>query len=166
MLASIGGSAKHGLLIKGGKYLEMLARADVVLVDKTGTLTLGQPQITDVIPLNGLPASDILALAASAERYSEHPLAEAVRVAARAQNIAISEPENFESVPGMGVRAKINGISVEIGNRRLIPLADSLSIVQQFEEQGKTLLFLSYDNQIAAILAAADTFALKYPPLC
>src|SRR5574341_724599 len=85
MLASIGGGAKHGLLIKGGKYLETLARADVVLVDKTGTLTLGQPQITDVIPLNGLPASAILTLAASAERYSEHPLAEAVRVAAREQ---------------------------------------------------------------------------------
>ena len=83
MLASIGAGAKRGLLIKGGKYLELLARADVLLIDKTGTLTLGKPQVTDVIALNGLPESEILALAASAERYSEHPLAEAVRAAAR-----------------------------------------------------------------------------------
>jgi len=134
MLASIGGSAKRGLLIKGGKYLEMLARADVVLVDKTGTLTLGQPKITDVIPLNGLPTSEILALAASAERYSEHPLAEAVRTAAHTQNTALSEPEDFEAIPGMGIRAKINGSFVEVGNRRLIPSTDSLSIVQELEE--------------------------------
>jgi len=163
MLASIGGSAKRGLLIKGGKYLETLARADVVLVDKTGTLTLGQPQITDVIPLNGLSASDILTFAASAERYSEHPLAEAVRVAARAQNIALSEPENFEAIPGMGVRAKINGSLIEVGNRRLIPSADSLLIVQKMEEEGKTLLFLSSDNQLAGILAASDTLRSEVP---
>src|SRR5512142_2818961 len=76
MLASIGAGAKRGLLIKGGKYLEALARADVLLIDKTGTLTLGKPQVTDVLPLNGMPAERILKLAASAERYSEHPLAE------------------------------------------------------------------------------------------
>jgi Cd2+/Zn2+-exporting ATPase/Cu+-exporting ATPase len=163
MLASIGGSAKRGLLIKGGKYLEILARADVVLVDKTGTLTLGLPQITDVIPLNGLPASDILDLAASAERYSEHPLAEAVRLAARSQNIVLSEPENFEAVPGMGVRAKINGSFVALGNRRLISSAESLPIAQKLEEQGKTLLFLSSDNQLVAILAAADTLRPEVP---
>lgn len=163
MLASIGGSAKRGLLIKGGKYLEMLARADVVLVDKTGTLTLGQPKITDVIPLNGLPTSEILALAASAERYSEHPLAEAVRTAAHTQNTALSEPEDFEAIPGMGIRAKINGSFVEVGNRRLIPSTDSLSIVQELEEQGKTLLFLSRDNQLVGILAASDTLRPKVP---
>ncbi len=157
MLASIGGSAKRGLLIKGGKYLEALARADVVLVDKTGTLTLGQPKITDVIPLNGLPTSEILALAASAERYSEHPLAEAVRVAAHTQNVALSEPQAFEAVPGMGIRAKINGLSVEVGNRRLISSTESLPIAQELEAQGKTLLFLSRDTQLVGILAACDT---------
>ncbi len=163
MLASIGGSAKRGLLIKGGKYLETLARADVVLVDKTGTLTLGQPQITDVIPLNGLPASDILALAASAERYSEHPLAEAVRIAARTQNAQLYEPENFESIPGMGIRAKVNGSLVAVGNRRLISMTDSLPIVQKLEEQGKTLLFLSREDQLAGILAASDTLRPEVP---
>lgn len=163
MLASIGGSAKRGLLIKGGKYLETLARADVVLVDKTGTLTLGQPQITDVIPLNGLPASDILAFTASAERYSEHPLAEAVRAAARTQSISLLEPENFEAIPGMGVRAKINGSLIKVGNSRLIPSADSLPMVRKLEQEGKTLLFLSCNNQLAGILAASDTLRPEVP---
>jgi len=163
MLASIGGSAKRGLLIKGGKYLETLARADVVLVDKTGTLTLGQPQITDVIPLNGLPHSDILTLAASAERYSEHPLAEAVRAAAREDNIALMEPKNFEAIPGMGIRAEVNGSFITIGNRRLIPSANSLAIAQELEQKGKTLLFLSCNDELTAILAASDTLRPEVP---
>ena len=137
--------------------------ADVVLVDKTGTLTLGQPQITDVIPLNGMPAADILALAASAERYSEHPLAEAVRAAARAQQIELAEPEYFEALPGLGVRAKINGSVIEIGNRRLISSAGSLPIVQELAEKGQTLLFLTRDNELTAILAAADTLRPEVP---
>jgi len=163
MLASIGGSAKRGLLIKGGRYLETLARADVVLVDKTGTLTLGQPQITDVIPLNGLSTSDILALAASAERYSEHPLAEAVRNAARAQNITLSDPSNFEAIPGKGVRAEVNDSLVTMGNRRLVPSAGSLPVAQELEQKGKTLLFLSRNDELAAILAASDTLRPEVP---
>lgn len=163
VLASIGGSAKRGLLIKGGKYLETLARADILLVDKTGTLTLGQPQITDVIPLNGLSTSAILELAASAERYSEHPLAEAVRDAAHKQNIALSDPENFESIPGMGVRAEVNGNLVAIGNRRLLPSAEALPITQQLEERGKTPIFLSCNDELTAILAASDTLRPDVP---
>ncbi len=163
MLASIGGSAKRGLLIKGGKYLEILARADVVLVDKTGTLTLGQPKITDIVPLNGLPASEILLLAASAERYSEHPLAEAVRRMARSENVELSESQSFEAIPGMGIRAKINGTAIQVGNRRLVPSADALPVVKELEEQGKTLLFLSRDNQLVGILAASDTLRSEVP---
>ena len=163
MLASIGGSAKRGLLIKGGRYLETLARADVVLVDKTGTLTLGQPQIIDVIPLNGIAASELLAIAASAELYSEHPLAEAVRAAARDQSLALSEPHDFESVPGMGVRATINGRQVAVGNRRMIPAVGALPIVQKLEEEGKTLLFLSSGDEVAGVLAASDTLRPEVP---
>ena len=163
MLASIGASAKRGLLIKGGKYLEMLARADVVFVDKTGTLTLGKPQITDVVPLNGLSTSDILSLAASAERYSEHPLAEAVRAAARGKNLALDEPHGFEAIPGKGIRAKVNGSQVAIGNHRLIPAAESLPITRELEEQGKTLLFVERNNEVAGILAAEDTLRSEVP---
>jgi Cd2+/Zn2+-exporting ATPase/Cu+-exporting ATPase len=159
----VGASAKRGLLIKGGKYLELLARADVLLVDKTGTLTLGQPQVTDVVPLNGLSRSEILSLAASVERYSEHPLAEAVRTLARNENIALVEPQDFESVPGHGVRAVIDSRHVAVGNRRLIPSADSLSIASDFEAQGKTLLFLQRDNELVGVFAAADTLRAEVP---
>ena len=163
MLASIGGSAKRGLLIKGGKYIEILSRADVVLVDKTGTLTLGQPKITDVISLNQLSKLEILSLAASAERYSEHPLAEAVRVMAQNENISLKETTDFESIPGMGIRAKVNNSIIEIGNRRLIPSANELPIAKELEEQGKTLLFLSQNNQCIGILAASDTLRSEVP---
>jgi Cd2+/Zn2+-exporting ATPase/Cu+-exporting ATPase len=163
MLASIGGSAKRGLLIKGGKYLEALARADVILVDKTGTLTLGQPKITDVIPLHGVSALEILALAASAERYSEHPLAEAVRLKAHTKNIQISEPQDFEAITGQGIRAKVNGALIEIGNRHLISVPDRLPVVQELEKDGKTLLFISRDKQLAGILAASDTLRAEVP---
>lgn len=163
MLASVGASAKHGLLIKGGKYLELLARADVLLVDKTGTLTLGQPQITDVISLNGLSRADLLGLAASAERYSEHPLAEAVRILAREENAALVEPENFEAIPGHGVRAIIHSQTIRVGNRRMIPSAASLSIVSNLEAQGKTLLFMERNQELVGVLAAADTLRSEVP---
>jgi Cd2+/Zn2+-exporting ATPase/Cu+-exporting ATPase len=163
MLASVGASAKRGLLIKGGKYLELLARADVLLVDKTGTLTLGRPQVTDVVPLNGLSRTEILSLAASVERYSEHPLAEAVRTLAHAENIALVEPQNFESVPAHGVRAVIDSRRVAVGNRRLIPSAESLSIASELEAQGKTLLFMERDNELVGVFAAADTLRTEVP---
>ena len=163
MLASVGASAKRGLLIKGGKYLELLARADVLLVDKTGTLTLGQPRVTDVVSLNGLSRAEILTLAASAERYSEHPLAEAVRSLARDENISILEPQDFEALPGLGVRAVINRQRIVIGNRRMISFSGPLVIAADLESQGKTLLFLESNDQLVGILAATDTLRAEVP---
>ncbi len=126
MLASIGAAARRGLLIKGGRVLETLARADVLLIDKTGTVTLGKPRIVDcelqiadwpthqsAIPN---PQSEILRLAASAERYSEHPLAEAVRAEARRRGIVLAEPEDFQAAPGLGVSAVVDGVRVQVGN--------------------------------------------------
>lgn len=163
MLASVGASAKRGLLIKGGKYLELLAKADVLLVDKTGTLTLGQPQITDVISLNGLSRADLLGLAASVERYSEHPLAEAVRVLAREENAALVEPEKFEAIPGHGVKAIINSQTIRVGNRRMIVSAESLPIAIDLEAQGKTLLFMERNQELVGVFAAADTMRSEVP---
>lgn len=156
MLASIGASAKRGLLIKGGKYLEALARAQVVLVDKTGTLTLGQPILTDVVPLNSMSSNEILALVASAERYSEHPLAEAVRAAARARDIPLFEVQDFEVLPGLGVRARVNGVRVAVGNRRFVSKTAPHPIEVSLESQGKSLLYVTLNDEPAAILAAAD----------
>ncbi len=163
MLASVGASAKRGLLIKGGKYLELLARADVLLVDKTGTLTLGQPQVTDVIPLNGMSRSELLGIAAAAEKYSEHPLAEAIRRLAMDEHISMVEPQSFESVPGHGVRAVVDSHRVAIGNRRMLPSAASLPAAAQLEDKGRTLLFMESDDQLVGVLAAADTLRSEVP---
>lgn len=165
MIASIGASARRGLLIKGGKYLEALAKADVVLLDKTGTLTLGRPQITDIVPLHGsdLEADCLLTLAATAERYSEHPLAEAVRTAAAGRRLALAEPEDFEAIPGKGVRVRIDGRTIAVGSHRLFPEHALPNEAVELQEQGKTLLFVERDGQPIGILAATDTLRPEVP---
>ncbi|MGV3576642.1 MAG: heavy metal translocating P-type ATPase [Devosia sp.] len=156
MMASIGASAKRGLLIKGGKYIEAIKTANVVFVDKTGTLTTGKPNVTDVVSLDGTPAADLLQLAATAERHSEHPLAEAVRAHAREQGYRAGNPDRFEAIPGKGIRAVIDGKTVEIGNRRLVQVADN-SEVARLESEGKTLLIMAIDGKPAGIIAAMDS---------
>ena len=163
MIASIGAAARQGLLIKGGKYVETLANADVLLIDKTGTLTLGQPAITDVRALNGLSEDEMLALAASAERYSEHPLAEAVRQAAAGRRLVLTAPREFEALPGMGVRARVNGNTVTVGSHRLLNQADGWTEAEELKQQGKTLLYVMRDEELVGVLAAADTMRPEVP---
>ncbi|HSF30234.1 MAG TPA: cation-translocating P-type ATPase [Candidatus Tectomicrobia bacterium] len=163
MLASIGAAARRGLLIKGGKYLESLAHADVLLIDKTGTLTFGRPHITDIVPLNGASEEEVLRLAASAERYSEHPMAEAIRHAARQRRLSVHEPHAFQAVPGMGVQAQVNGSVVAVGNRRMIPIVRPLPGVEDLEARGKTLLYVARDGEAIGVLAAADTLRPEVP---
>jgi Cd2+/Zn2+-exporting ATPase/Cu+-exporting ATPase len=163
MLASIGAAARRGILIKGGKYLEALARADVLLIDKTGTLTLGRPQLTDVISLNGLPEDRLVMLAAAAERYSEHPLAEAVRAAAQERQLPSLEPESFAAIPGMGVKAEVQGETLLVGGLWAAPEARSLPSVAELQAQGKTLLCLILDGTLVGVLAAADTLRPEVP---
>ncbi|HEY7127887.1 MAG TPA: cation-translocating P-type ATPase [Ktedonobacterales bacterium] len=157
MLASIGAGAKRGLLIKGGKYLEALAQANVLFVDKTGTLTTGRPQIVDIVALAHLSEAVVLQLAASAERYSEHPLAEAVCRTAAEQHLPLEEPARFEAVPGAGVRALVGGKQVAVGNARLLSEAHQVGTAQDLEAQGKTLLFVAVDDEVVGVLAATDT---------
>jgi Cd2+/Zn2+-exporting ATPase/Cu+-exporting ATPase len=182
MLASIGAAAKRGLLIKGGRVLESLAKADVLLIDKTGTLTLGKPQITDItiydlrFTIYDSDAmaedqstienrqSEILRLAASAERYSEHPLAEAVREAARQRGVTLLEPREFVAIPGLGVRAVVDGQTVTVGNRRLLADVGQFGeLPYDLEAQGKTVLFVMIGDQLAGLLAASDTLRPEVP---
>jgi Cd2+/Zn2+-exporting ATPase/Cu+-exporting ATPase len=164
MLASIGAGAKRGLLIKGGKYLETLARADVLLVDKTGTLTLGQPEITDIVPLDGVSKEDLLTLAASAERYSEHPLAGAVRETALRRGIRLLEPEDFKAIPGQGVSATVKGNHMRVGSARMLsPLFQIPDVGKSLTAQGKTLLWVMRDRKVVGLLAASDTIRLEVP---
>lgn len=165
MLASIGAAAKRGLLIKGGKYLEALANADVLLIDKTGTLTTGRPRLSDIVSLKGSSEEEILGLAAVVERYSEHPLAEAVRGAATERKLSLSDYvlSDFEAVPGMGVRARVNGAKVIVGNYRMLAGLAIPIEAAKLEEEGKTLLYLVEDGKLAGILAATDTVRPEIP---
>ena len=195
MLASIGAAARHGLLIKGGKYIEALDKADVLLIDKTGTLTLGKPEVTDVLPA-GAPISyeaasirfpdrpaqsneseieALLKLAASVERFSEHPVAEAIRQAARKRGLSFFDIQDFEALPGLGVRGRLDGEPVMIGSRRMIE--DSLNsesepsrlpeplieAAERFETQGKTILYVVQDGEACGLLAVADTLRPEVP---
>ncbi len=185
MLASIGAGARRGLMIKGGKYLERLADADVLLIDKTGTLTLGKPTIhdfrflmddirLDAIFFGGVKSEiidqklEILRLAASAERYSEHPLAGALREAAKAAEVVLGEPQDFQSIPGMGVRAQVDERSVLVGNRRLIEenaevSADLDSLHAGYQALGQTLLYVALDGRLVGVFTAMDTLRQEVP---
>ena len=164
MMASIGAGAKRGLLIKGSKYLETLARADVLLIDKTGTLTLGQPRISELWSVqNDLSDDDLLRLTASAERYSEHPLAEAVRISAQEHGLLLSEPQDFEALPGIGLHAQVDGHALAVGSRRMLSSNIDLPRADALEAQGKTLLFVQVDGKLAGFLAAEDTLRPEIP---
>ncbi len=163
MMASIGAAAKRGLMIKGGKYLELLAKADVLLIDKTGTLTLGKPQITDIIPLNGQNENDILQLAASAERYSEHPLADAIRTIARERHLDLFNPEHFTTTTGIGIKAMIGKKDIQIGSERSLNGKAVPNQVKSLKEKGKTVLYIQANNKLIGIIAAADTLRAEVP---
>ncbi len=163
MLASVGAAAKRGLLIKGSKYLEALAHADVLLLDKTGTLTVGQPRVTEILALNGLSEDEVLALAASAERYSEHPLAAAVREAACERGLTLQEPQRFETMPGLGLRAEVGGAAIAVGNRRLIPIPSSVAAADELETEGRTLVLVARGGELIGVIAAADRVRPEVP---
>jgi Cu+-exporting ATPase len=162
MLAAIGAAARRGLLIKGGKYLELLARADVVLLDKTGTLTQGRPQITDLAPLNSLAVEQMLQLAASVERDSEHPLGEAVRTAAVEHGLPLLPITDFTATPGVGVAARVDGRRVEVRSGRTLAQA-APDAVRTWQDAGKTLLWVLRDGEPVGVLAAADAIRPETP---
>ncbi len=163
MLATIGANAKRGVLIKGGKYLETLAHADVLLIDKTGTLTLGKPIVTDVVAWNGLDENELLSYAASADRFSEHPLADALRRSAQERGLPIHEATSFESVAGMGVRATIAGKSITVGRQMLTKDSRTHQQAETLETHGKTVIYVSVNNSLAGIIATSDILRSEVP---
>jgi len=162
LVASIGNAAKRGVLVKSGTSMERVGKVDIVAFDKTGTLTIGQPSLKEIISLNGFTPEKLLGLAASAERSSEHPLAKAVVEAAEIQNIEMSTPENFESLSGHGITAKVQKYEVAIGNRMLKTQGVSMSseIVEKIkglEADGNTVVPVGINKEIAGLLVISDT---------
>ena len=157
MLASTGSAAKQGLLIKGGKYLEILAKVDTLFVDKTGTLTTGNPQITDIVSLGEFSEKELLKLAFSVEQYSEHPLGEAVRQKAKQQGISSIEIKDFVNTPGKGVSGQVGKIEVEILNNYDLKDDGAKSKAENLSAQGKTTFFIVINGKLAGLMAAADS---------
>lgn len=158
LLATVGSNAKRGVLIKGGKYIEALARADVLLIDKTGTLTFGKPQISGIIPLNGCSSGELLAMAASAEQFSEHPLGKAVTEAARQRFLTLQKPDHFEELTGNGVKANVEGQTVTVGNERLIEADKSVQQkIDAIKKEGQTVITVQRDGTLLGLLAAKDS---------
>jgi Cu+-exporting ATPase len=157
----LGRGAELGILIKSGEALEASKKLKSVAFDKTGTLTVGRPEVTDLYPL-GMDGKDLLRLSASAEKGSEHPLAEAVEREAERAGLALSPAEEFEAFPGKGVVARVEGRELVSGNRmifdeRKIALpVELLSWARGQEEQGKTVILISSDGQAAGALALSD----------
>lgn len=156
-----GRGAELGILVKGGAALEAASRVDCVLLDKTGTLTIGKPTLTDVIDLTGKGENDLLAIVASAENASEHPVARAVVDAARDRDLTLFDAVDFRSVAGRGIEARINGQLVRIGTSAYLRAsgADPTSGEMKAEElarRGRTPFFVAVDGALAGIVAVAD----------
>ena len=161
IMVGTGKGAESGILIKGGEALEGAHKLDTIVLDKTGTLTKGEPELTDVVVADGVPDEELLRLVASAERGSEHPLGEAIVKGAREHGLSLSDAEEFEAVTGGGVRARVEGREVLVGNRRFL-MESGVSedgLVPRSEELaagGKTPMFVAVDGKPAGLVAVAD----------
>jgi Cd2+/Zn2+-exporting ATPase len=163
LVSALTSAARQGVLIKGGKYLELLAHVRAVAFDKTGTLTEGQPVVTDVVSLNGLSQRELIRIAAAAELHSEHRLADALLRKAEEDAIEISNItiEDFTSITGKGIRTKVNGKAYVIGNHQLMEERRVCSpavekVLFDLEKEGKTAVIISDDRKVLGIVAIAD----------
>ncbi|MDQ0270455.1 heavy metal translocating P-type ATPase [Cytobacillus purgationiresistens] len=162
IMAGSGRAAENGILFKGGEHLELTHLINTVVVDKTGTVTNGKPVLTDVIDAGKMEKSEFLKLVGSAEKSSEHPLAEAIVQGIEGKGIAIDSPEQFEAIPGYGVKAQVGGKAVLIGTRRLmksnqIDIKSVLPIMEDLESNGKTAMLVAVDGNYMGMIAVADT---------
>jgi Cu+-exporting ATPase len=161
IMVAVGKGAGAGVLIKSADSLERMEKVDTLVVDKTGTLTEGKPRVTSVVPASGLSEDDLLRLASSLERSSEHPLAAAVVTAAKAKNSAGEEPTDFASVTGKGVTGNVGGRSVALGNTKLmaeqkVDIGDLAAKAEDLRGSGATALFVAVDGKPGGIIAIAD----------
>lgn len=162
IMAGSGRAAEYGILFKGGEHLEMTHKISTVVLDKTGTVTNGTPVLTDVFTAEGVKGDDLLALAGSAEKQSEHPLAQAIVQGVKEKGISMKAVTEFEAIAGFGIRARVDGKTVLVGTRKLMEQHDisidgALDRMEKMEKMGKTAMIAAIDGQYAGIIAVADT---------
>ncbi|MGH9374988.1 MAG: copper-translocating P-type ATPase, partial [Terriglobia bacterium] len=161
IMVGTGRGARAGVLVKNAEALETLEKVDTLVVDKTGTLTQGKPQLIAILPASGWQDSDLLRLAASLEVSSEHPLAAAIVSAARERGLAISEPADFRAVAGKGVTGRVEGRECALGNMAMLEevKVETNDLVDQAETlraEGQTVMFLAVDGRLSGLLGVAD----------
>ncbi|MCY7018049.1 heavy metal translocating P-type ATPase [Streptococcus sanguinis] len=161
IMVGTGKGAENGILIKSGQALEAAYQLDTIVLDKTGTITVGKPSLTDLLPLSDLSRSDLLQLIASAEQHSEHPLAQAILEAAEEEEFGLLPVSHFEAIVGRGLSAQVEDRRLLVGNESLMKEKhiDSSAFQEQLLElsqEGKTAMFVAVDGQLAGILAVAD----------
>lgn len=162
IMVGTGKGAENGVLIRGAEALETAHQLNTIVLDKTGTLTRGEPSVTDVIASEGFTKQDILLLAASAEKGSEHPLGEAIVKKAKEEKLILFDPKRFQAIAGHGIEATIDSREVLLGNLRLmeernVGLNGLLGKAEELSSQGKTPMFISVDGQAAGLISVADT---------
>lgn len=162
LTVGMGKGAEHGVLIKNGDALENAQQVDMVLLDKTGTITEGKPAVTDILPLAGQSEQELLALAGAAEKGSEHPLGKAILQAAEGKGLGLPEVSGFRALPGMGVVVDYEGEPLRIGNQKMIEAfltlgEDAQKLAQNLANDGKTPMFVALEDQLIGIIAVADT---------
>ena len=161
IMVGTGKGAEQGILIKSGTALEMAHQVDAVVLDKTGTLTQGQPQVTDVLPLTGWTPDQLLALAAAAEVNSEHPLGQAIVAGARERELALPEVTDFQSLTGFGIQVRLDQVTFYLGNRRLMQ-EQGLDLDQADDQAaalaagGKTPIYVANEHELLGLIAVAD----------
>jgi Cu+-exporting ATPase len=161
IMVGTGRAAEMGVLFRKGEALQTLRGAQVIALDKTGTLTKGKPELTDLATAEGFERAELLSLVAAVEIRSEHPIAEAIVDAARAEGLPVRQAEGFEATPGFGVKARVAGRTVEVGADRLmkklgLDVAVFSSEAERLGDEGKSPLYAAVDGRLAAIIAVAD----------
>jgi len=159
--SAIATASRNGVLFKGGAYLEAVGSIRVVAFDKTGTLTMGRPEVTDVVAVNGYDRQELLAVAASLEARSEHPMAQAILRRAEEDGVEVRAVRDFMALPGLGAEGRVDGVGYFVGNARLVrerlgagtALPD---VVDKLRGEGKTVVMLGRDDRLMGMLAAAD----------
>ncbi len=162
IMVGTGRGAALGVLIRNAESLENMRSIDVVVFDKTGTITEGKPTVTDVVPLSGYRAEDVLRAAGAVEKHSEHPLGRAIVTHAAGLSISLREPESFQSQPGRGVSGLVAGVVVASGSRSLmeeygIDVTPQEELLERFSSEGKSVMFVGTDGSLAGLIAVADT---------
>lgn len=162
IMVGTGKGAENGILIKGAEHLENAHRLTTIVLDKTGTITKGEPEVTDIVSLAELTEAELLQLAVRTEKNSEHPLAQAIVNYGKKQSLSLEDPETFSAIPGHGVAVTIDGKQILMGTRKLmkihnIEFESASSQIEALELQGKTVMLFALDNKLCGLFAVADT---------